>query len=125
MPSAGFALCVIAPGVASVAGMLTGFALVVAAFAAACSRLDPDGPPWGRALRIAAWIRAGLSVGPGLYLDMLTGGLLMSLLRVDGARGAVGRFALVLATTLAQGALIALEVFLLATVLLLSRIVRR
>jgi hypothetical protein len=37
----------------------------------------------------------------------------------------VGQFALVLATTLAQGALVALEVFLLATVLLLSRLVRR
>jgi hypothetical protein len=105
--------------------MLTGFALVVAAFAAACSSLEPDGPPWGRALRIAAWIRAGLSVGPGLYLDMLTGGLLMSLLRVDNARDAVSRFVLVLLTTLAQGALVALEVFLLATVLLLSRLVRR
>jgi hypothetical protein len=125
LPSAGLALCVIPPSVASVGGMLTGFALVVAAFAAACSRLDPNGPPWGRALRIAAWIRAGLAVGPGLYLDMLTGGLLMSLFRVDNARDAVARFASVLLTTLAQGALVALEVFLLATVLLLSRLVRR
>jgi hypothetical protein len=125
LPSAWFAFCVIRPGLAMLAGILTGFALVVAAFAAACSRLDPDGPPWGRALRIAAWIRAGLSVGPGLYLDAITGGLCMGMFQVEGARGAVALFALVLATTLAQGALVALEVFLLATVLLLSRLVRR
>jgi hypothetical protein len=125
LPSAWLALCVVPPGLAMLAAILTGFVLVVAAFAAACSRLDPAGPPWGRALRIAAWIRAGLSVGPGLYLDVITGGLCAGLLRVGGVRGAVGQFALVLATTLAQGAFVALEVFLLATVLLLSRLVRR
>jgi hypothetical protein len=125
LPSAWFAIAVIPPGLAMLAAILTGFALVVAAFAAVCSGLDPDGPPWGRALRIAAWIRAALSVGPGLYLDVITGGFCAGLLRVEGARDAVGQFALVLATTLAQGAFVALEVFLLATMLLLSGLVRR
>lgn len=126
LPSAWFAFAAIPPSLAMVAGMVAGFGLVVAAFAAGCSRVDPNGPPWGRALRIAAWIRAGLPIiGLGFYLDVITGGLCMGLVRTNGARGAVSEFAMVLATTIAQGTLVSLEVFLIATLLLLVRIVRR
>ena len=125
LPSAWFGLVAFGFGVAGVAGILIGFVLVVASFAAACSRLAPEGPAWGRALRIAAWIRAGLSIGPGLYLDMLTGGLCMGLFGGKVSQAGLSEFAKVLALTLAQGGLISLEVFLIASVLLLTRLVSR
>src|SRR5262245_5562498 len=85
LPSTWFGLGVVEGRIANVVAMLAGFLLVVAAFAEFCARpavRSPDNPPWSRALRIAAWIRAGLNIGPGIYLDLLTGALSVDLFGV-------------------------------------------
>ena len=73
---------------------------------------------------IAAWVKA-LLFWPGMYLDMLTGSLCVTLFRGGSSHAGASAFVKVIAITLAQGAIVSLEVFLVASALLLIRVIFR
>jgi hypothetical protein len=126
-PSAVFAVTTGEATPAQIGGMFTGVVLFALAFTVGCSLPAVQATRAGRrsvkALGLAAWLKAAWgALGVGAYVDAMTGSWCLGLFRsYSSARDAGTVFVATVAVTLAQGAIIALEVAVLAAAVLGTR----